>query len=137
MCVQLFSSVGHFGFFFFDTVNTSVINHFVAKCLHTCVIVSKDKVLEVELLDQCISIVLKIFDSYGQIALQKVCANLHINPAVSDSQAFSSLTSLWEFFTASASELLVLNLSALALATLFQNTTTIFSFFFCDCISLY
>lgn len=79
----------------------------------------------------------KDFDSCGQIAPQKACANLHINPAVSDGQAFFSVASLAKLFTASAMKSLVLNLSARAPAALTQNTAAIFSFFSCRWISLY
>ena len=65
-----------------------------------------------------------------------ICANLHIKPTVSDSQSLFSVASLWEFFTASASKLLVLSLSVLALAILSQNTASISPFFFCLWISL-
>lgn len=58
--VYLIPNVGYFGGGGggFANINTSVINNFVVKCLHTSI--SQDKVLEVDLLDQNVCTVLRI-----------------------------------------------------------------------------
>lgn len=63
-------------------------------------IISQDKVLEAELWDQSVCTILRILILNGQIALPKVCTNLHNNQAVSDSQTLFSVGSLSKLFTA-------------------------------------
>lgn len=86
------------------------------------------EVLELELLDQSVSTFLRSLILRDRLPSRKF---VHIKPTVSDSQSLFSVASLWEFFTASASKLLVLSLSVLALAILSQNTASISPFFFC------
>lgn len=58
--VYLIHNIGYFGggYCCFANINTSVINNFVVKSLHTSI--SQDKVLEVDLLNQNVCTVLRI-----------------------------------------------------------------------------
>lgn len=69
----------------FATMNTFVINNFVAKYLHTHVLISQDKVLELE--GQSVCTVLRILVLMGKLPSRKSML-IDGQPAASDSWAF-------------------------------------------------